>query len=59
MKSPPHLKIIQMKEKIKLPKFLALKNAMQHNIIIKITKVFFDTQMISQKILGLDTYFAE
>ena len=32
---------------------------MQHNILIKITNVVFDTQMISQKILGLDTFFTE
>ena len=32
---------------------------MQYNILIKITKVLFDTQIISQKILGLDTFFTE
>ena len=39
--------------KNKITKFFALKNAMQHNILIKITKAFFDTQMISQKNTGL------
>ena len=32
--------------KNKITKLFALKNAMQHNILIKITKVFLDTQMI-------------
>ena len=32
---------------------------MQYNILIKITKVPFDTQMILQEILGLDTFFTE
>ena len=48
----------QMKAKTKLQIF-ALKKTVQHNILIKITKVLFDTQMISQKILGLDTFFTE
>ena len=39
--------------------FFVLKKAEQYNILIKITKVLFDTQMISQKILGLDTFFTE
>ena len=43
----------------KITNFFALKKAVQYNILIKITKVLFDTQMISQKILGLDTFFTE
>ena len=35
--------------KNKNTKFFALKKAVQHNILIKITKVLFDTHMISQK----------
>ena len=42
-----------MKEKTKLHIFFSKK------ILIKITKVLFDAQMISQKILGLDTFFTE
>ena len=45
--------------KNKITKFLAFRKVVQRNILIKITKVFFDTQMISQKILGLDTFFTE
>ena len=45
--------------KSKITKFFALKKALQYNILIKITKVLFDTQMISHKILGLDTFFTE
>ena len=45
--------------KSKITKLFALKKAVQHNIFIKITKVLFDTQTISQKILGLDTFFRE
>ena len=45
--------------KDKNTKFFALKKAVQHNILIEITKALFDTQMISQKILGLDTFFTE
>ena len=45
--------------KNKITKFYALKKAVQYNILIKLTKVPFDTQMISQKILGLDTFFTE
>ena len=45
--------------KNKITKFFALKKAVQYNILIKITKVLFDTQMISQKILGLDAFFTE
>ena len=48
-----------MKEKTKLQNFFTSKEAVQYNILIKITKVFFDTQMISQKILSLDTFFTE
>ena len=40
--------------KNKITKFFALKK-----MLIKITKVIFDTQMISQKIMGLDTFFTE
>ena len=47
------------KRKNKITIFFALKNAMQHNILIKITKVFLDTQMISQKVRGLDTFLTE
>ena len=47
------------KRKNKITNFFALKKAVQHNILTKITKVLFDTQMISQKILGLDTFFTE
>ena len=32
-------------------KFFAVKKAVQHNILIKITKVLFNTHMIWQKIL--------
>ena len=45
--------------KNKITNFFAFKKAVQYNILIKITKVFFDTQMIKQKILGLDTFFTE
>ena len=45
--------------KNKFPKFFALKKAAQYNILIKITKALFDTRMISQEILGLDTFFTE
>ena len=45
--------------KSKIINFFVLKKAVQYNIFIKITKVLFDTQMISQKILGLDTFFTE
>ena len=45
--------------KNKIIEFFVLKKAVQYNIFIKITKVLFDTQMISQKILGLDTFFTE
>ena len=45
--------------KNKITKIFALKKAVQYNILIKITKVLFDTQMISQKIPGLDTFFTE
>ena len=36
-----------------------MKKAVQYNNLIKVTKVLFDTQMISQKIPGLDTFFTE
>ena len=42
--------------KNKITKFFALKKAVQYNILIKTTKVLSDTQMISQKIQGLDTF---
>ena len=42
-----------------MTQFFALKTAVQYNILIKITNVLFDTQMISQKILHLDTFFTE
>ena len=45
--------------KNKISKCFALKKAVQYNVLRKITKVIFDTQMISQKILGLDTFFTE
>ena len=45
--------------KNKITKFFASKKAVQYNIFIKITKVLFDTHMISQKILGLDTFSTE
>ena len=45
--------------KNKITKFFALTKAVQYNILIKTTNVLFDTQMISQKILGLDTFFTE
>ena len=45
--------------KSKIAKVFALKKAVQHNILIKITKVLFDAHMISQKILGLHTFFTE
>ena len=47
------------KKKKKIVKLFALKKAVQHNILNKITKAVFDRQMISQKILGLDTFFTE
>ena len=50
---------MQMKKTNKIIKFFVLKKAVQYNILMKITKVLFDTQMISQKILGLDTFFTE
>ena len=43
-----------MKEN-KFTKFVALKKGMQHNILIKITNALFDTKMISQKILSLQS----
>ena len=45
--------------KNKITKVFALKKAVQYNTLTKITKVLFDTQMISQKIRGLDTFFTE
>ena len=45
--------------KNKITKFFALKKPVQYNILIKITSVLFDTQMISQKILRLDTFLTE
>ena len=45
--------------KNKITNVFVLKKAVQYNILIKITKVLFDTQMISQKILGLNTFFTE
>ena len=45
--------------KNKITKFFALKKVVQYNILIKITNVPFDTQIISQKILHLDTFFIE
>ena len=45
--------------KNKVKNFFALNKAVQYNILIKITKVLSDTQMISQKIQGLDTFFTE
>ena len=45
--------------KNKIAKLFALQKAVQRNILIKITKVLFDTQIISYKILGLDTFFTE
>ena len=45
--------------KNKIINFFVLKKAVQYNILIKITKALFDTQIISQKILGLDTFFTE
>ena len=43
----------------KLPPMKSPMKAVQHSIFIKTTKVLFDTQKISQKILGLDTFFTE
>ena len=45
--------------KNKIIEFFTFKKAVQYNILFKITKVLFDTQVISQKILGLDTFFTE
>ena len=45
--------------KNKIINFFALKKAVQYNILIKITKALFNTQMISQKILALNTFFTE
>ena len=56
--SSPFINYIN-ERKNKITKCFALKKAVQHNILIKITKVLFDTQIISQKILGLDTFFTE
>ena len=50
---------MQMKDKNKIRIVFTLKKAVQYNMLIKITKVLFDTQMISQKIRGLDTFFTE
>ena len=52
--SSPFINYIN-ERKNKITKCFALKKAVQHNILIKITKVLFDTQMI----LGLDTFFTE
>ena len=64
MKIPPHeipspLINHTNERKSKTAKFFALKKAVQRNSLIKITKVLFDAQMISQKILDLDTFFTE
>ena len=45
--------------KNKITIFFALKKTVKYNILIKITKVLFDTQIIPQKILGLDAFFTE
>ena len=45
--------------KNKITKFFAMKKAVQYSIQRKIPNVLFDTQTISQKILGLDTFFTE
>ena len=59
MKSPSPLINHTNERKSKTINFFALKKAVQHNILIKLTKVLFDTQMIWQKILGLNTFFKE
>ena len=46
---PSPLKNHTNERKNKVTKIFALKKAVQHNILIKITKVLFDTHMISQK----------
>ena len=52
-KSPPPMKIPSPlinhtnERKNKNTKFFALKKVLQHNILMKIAKVLFDTQMIS------------
>ena len=56
---PPPLINHTNERKNKIIKFFVLKKAVQYNILIKITKVLFDIQMISLKILGLDTFFTE
>ena len=55
--SPPINHTYERKNKI--TNFFALKKAAQYNILMKTTNVLFDTQMISQKILRLDTFFTE
>ena len=45
--------------KNKIKEIFALRKAVEHRILIKTTKVLFDTQLILQKILGLDTFFTE
>ena len=45
--------------KNKITNFFGLKKAVQYNILINITKVLFDTQIISQKILGLDNFYTD
>ena len=45
--------------KNKIIDFFVLKKAVQYSILIKITKVLFDIQMISQIVLGLDTFYTE
>ena len=45
--------------KNKITNVFALKKAVQYNILIKTTKVLFDTLMVSQKIQGIDTFFTE
>ena len=47
------------KRKNKITKLFALKKVVQYKILMKITRVLFDTQMISQKILGLDNFFTK
>ena len=54
----PTYKSYKCKKK-QITNFFAMKKAVQYSIQRKITNVLFDTQMISQKILGLDTFFTE
>ena len=54
----PIYKSYKWKKQQKHKKF-SLQKAVQHHIVIKTVKVFLDIDMVSQKILALDTFFTE